>query len=90
MCTEAPDRGVYAHYTRQGERVWTEYVTRNLSGLKCGTETTVTAVTDHLSGVLHIALNVTTVRRGRSYCKMNAVLPEALEALERKGKLTLT
>jgi hypothetical protein len=75
MWTTTPDRGVYTHYARRGAaRLDRMYVTQNLSGRKCGTETTVTAFTDHLAVVLRIALNVTTVGRGRSYWKMNAAL----------------
>jgi hypothetical protein len=49
-------------------------VSRQLIGKKCGTETAVTAFTDHLAVMLRIALSVTTIRRGRSYWKMNAAL----------------
>ena len=79
MWATAPKRGVYTHYTRHGvSRLDRIYVSRNLSGKKCETETVVTAFTDHLVVVLRIALNVTTVRRGRSYWRMNVTLQETL------------
>ena len=75
MCATAPDRGVYTHYTLQGAAILDRiYVSGHLNGKKCGTETGMTAFTDHLTLILRIALNVTTVRRGRSYWKMNAAL----------------
>jgi len=75
MWATAPQRGVYTRYTRQRpSRLDRTYVSRNLSGRKFGTETVVTAFTDHLQVVLRIALNVTTVRRGPGYWRMNATL----------------
>ena len=71
----APERGVYTNYTRQGaSRLDRIYVSRNLRGRKCGTETVVTEFTDHVEVALLIALNVTTVRRGRGYWRTNATL----------------
>ena len=75
MWATAPERGVYTHYRRQGAaRLDRIYVSRHFSRRKRGTETAVTAFTDHLAVILSIALNVTAVRRGRSYWKMNAAL----------------
>jgi len=75
MWATAPERGVYTHYTLQGaSRLDRIYMSRNLSGKKCGTEKVVTAFTDHLAVALRIALNVTTVRPGQGYCRMNSTL----------------
>ena len=83
MWATAPKRGVYTHYTRHGvSRLDRIYVSRNLSGRKCGTEAIMTAFTDHLAVVLRIALNVTTVRPGRYYWKMNAALLRETPFLE--------
>jgi len=45
-----------------------------VSRQKRGAETRVAAFTDHLEVVIRIALEATTMRRGRSYWKMNTVL----------------
>jgi hypothetical protein len=75
MWTSPPERGVYTHYTRKGAaRLDGIYVSRQLSGRKCGIETTVTAFTDHLAVILRIALDVAAVHRGRGYWKMDAAL----------------
>jgi len=70
-----PERGVYTHYTRKGAaRLDGIYVSRHVSGRKCGIETTGTAFTDHLAVILRIALDVAAVHRGRGYWKMDAAL----------------
>ena len=75
MWSSPPERGVYTHYTRKGAaRLDRIYVSRHLSGRKCGIETTVTAFTDHLAVILRIALDVAAVHRGRGYRKMDAAL----------------
>jgi hypothetical protein len=74
MWAPAPER-VYTQYTQTGAaRLDRIYVSRQLSGRKCGAETSVTAFTDHLAVILRIALDVVTVHRGRSYVKMDAAL----------------
>jgi len=75
MWATAPQRGVYTHYTRREASLLDRmYVSRNLSGRKCGTERVATAFTGHLAVFLRIALNVTTVRSGRVYWRKNATL----------------
>ena len=75
-------------YTRTGAvRLDGIYVFRQLSGLKCGAETALTAFTDHLAVILGTALDVAPVHRGRSYAKMDAaLLPDAgvLETLRQR------
>jgi exonuclease III len=69
------NRPVYTHYTGRGaSRIDRIYVSRNLHGKKINAETRVAAFTDHLAVVLRIVLDITTVRRGRSYWKMNTAL----------------
>ena len=65
---------LYTLYAVGGIAFYRIYVSRNLSERKCGTETVVTAFTDHLAMVLRIALNVITLRHGRGYWRMNATL----------------
>ena len=75
MWAPATGRGVYTHYARSGaERLDRKYVSRQLSEQKYGIETAVAAFTDHLAAILCFVLDVTTVQRGRSYWKMDAVL----------------
>jgi hypothetical protein len=75
MWEASPEHGIYTHYSRQGtSRLDRIYVTKNLHDRKKGVETVVAAFTDHLSVVLHIALDVDIIRRGRGYWKMNAAL----------------
>jgi endonuclease/exonuclease/phosphatase family metal-dependent hydrolase len=63
-----PGREMYTHYARQGAtRVDWLYVTRDLTGGKCGTETVVMAISDHLAVILLIALGLPTTRRGRDH-----------------------
>jgi hypothetical protein len=50
------------------------YVSRQLRGRKYGIETAVVAFMDHLTVILRISLDVTTVQRGRGYWKMDAAL----------------
>jgi len=75
MWAPTTGRAVYTHYTRSGAtRLDRIYVYRHLSGQKYGIETAVAAFTDHLAVILRIALDVTTIQRGRSYWKMDAAL----------------
>ena len=75
MLATATGRGVYTHYTRSGAaRLDRIYVSRQLSGRKYGIETAVAAFTDHLTVILHVALDVTTVQHERSHWKMDSAL----------------
>jgi exonuclease III len=69
------ERATYTHYTSRGAtRVDRIYASRNLSRHKRRAETRVAAFTDHLVVMIRIALEATTMRRGRSYWKMNMAL----------------
>jgi len=75
MWETSQKRTTYTHYTSRGaSRIDRMYVPRNLSRQKQGAETRIAAFTDHQAVVIRIALQITTVRRGRSYCKMNTAL----------------
>jgi hypothetical protein len=68
-------RREYTLYTRTGAtRIDRIYVTRELLEGKCGTETIVTALSDHLAVLVHMALNVTIARRGRGLWRINVAL----------------
>jgi hypothetical protein len=83
MWATIPERGIYTYYTWQGtSRLNRIYVSRNLSGRKCGTEAIMTAFPDHLAVVLRIVLNVTAVCRDRYYWKINAALLRETPFLE--------
>jgi hypothetical protein len=75
MWETSQERDTYTHYTSRGassiDRI---YASRNLSRHKRGAETRVAAFTDLLAVVIKIALEATTMRRGRSYWKTNTVL----------------
>jgi len=75
MSETSQERGTNTHYTSRGassiDRIC---ASRNLSIQERGAETRVAAFTDHLAVVIRIALEATTMRRGRSYWKMNTAL----------------
>jgi endonuclease/exonuclease/phosphatase family metal-dependent hydrolase len=75
MWETAQERSTYINYTSRGaSRVDRIYAWRNLSRHKRGAETRVAAFTEHLAVVIRIAFEATTMRRGRSYWKMNTAL----------------
>jgi hypothetical protein len=75
MWETAHGLGKYTHYTsRGGSRLYRIYTPRKPSDQKLGVERGLAAFTDHLAGVLRIALEVTPVWHGRSYWKMNTTL----------------
>ena len=75
----SPDRPAYTHYTGRGaSRIDRIYASHTLYGKKRDAETRMAAFTDHLAVVLRIALDITTVRRGRIFWKMNTALLQHL------------
>ena len=75
MWETSQEHATYTHYTSRGaSRIDRIYVSRNLSRHKRGAETRVAAFTDHLAVVIRIALEATTMLRGRSYWKINMAL----------------
>jgi len=75
MWETSQERATYTHYASRGTwRIDRIYASRNLSRHKRGAETRVAAFTDHLAVVIKIAFEATTIRRGRSYSKMNTAL----------------
>ena len=72
---DSQERATHTHYTSRGaSRIDRIYASRNLSRHKRDAETRVAAFTGHLAMVIRIALGATTMRRGRSYWKMNKAL----------------
>jgi len=72
---KSQERATYTHYSSRGaSRIDRIYASRNLSRQKRGAETRIAAFTDHLAVVIRIVLEATTMRRGRSYWKMNTAL----------------
>ena len=82
MWEMSQDRPTYTHYTSRGaSRIDKIYASRNMSRQKRDAETRIEAFTDHLPVVIRIDLEATTMRRGRSYWKMNTAFlrDESLE-----------
>jgi hypothetical protein len=68
-------RRLYTHYKlNSATRFYRIFVTRELLGGKRRTENIVTALSDHLTVLVLIALNVTIVRRGRDLWRVNVTL----------------
>jgi len=75
MWEMSQERPTYTHYTSRGaSRIDRIYASRNISGQKRDAEMRMAEFTDHLAVVIQIALDVTTMRRGRSYWKMKTAL----------------
>ena len=75
MWETSQERVTYIHYTSRGSsRIDRIYASCNLSRQKRGAETRVAAFTDHLAMAIRIAVEATTIRRGRSYYTMNTAL----------------
>jgi len=75
MWETSQERATYTHYTSRGAlRIDRINALQNLSIKKRAAETRVAAFTDHLAVVIRIALKAITMRRGRSYRKMNTAL----------------
>jgi len=75
MWETAQELASYTHYTNQGaSRFDRKRASRNLNRHKRGADTGVAAFTHHLAVVIRIALEATTMQRGRSYWKMNTAL----------------
>jgi hypothetical protein len=76
----AKGRRLNKYYTRNGAtRLDRINVTKELLRGKCGTETIVTALSDHLAVLVRMALNMTIGQRGIGIWRMNvAVMKEVL------------
>ena len=75
MWEASQTRDIHTQYTSRGaSRIDRIYASRDLSGQKRGMETRFAAFTDHLAVVLRITLQVTTMRRGRGFWRMNMAL----------------
>ena len=75
MWEKSQERATYTHYTSRGtSNIGRIYVSRNLSGQERGADTRIAELTDHLAEVTLIALEITTMRCGRIYWKMNTAI----------------
>ena len=71
------ERQGYTHYSVNGaSRLHRIYVTKDLSRRKQGPEMIVAAFTDHFGLSLHLKLNVSILRLGRGYWKLDGTLLE--------------
>ena len=67
-----PLRTVFTHYPLMGiSRIDRIYTKKELSDKKIGVETVAAAITDHLSVVMRLSVDVHIVRWGKELWKMN-------------------